>query len=130
MVPPKDAKVTETNTSIYWFDENGILCSISKKAAPQSLQDTMRIMDELKVQLAGRKVCILIDVTNSGESTKELRDYAAVEFPKIVKAMALVSSSELGKMLANLFFNLKQQPYPTKMFTDEEAAREWLKQYL
>ncbi|MCW3070275.1 MAG: hypothetical protein JWO44_165 [Bacteroidetes bacterium] len=130
MVPPKNAKVTETSTSFFWFDENGILCSIAKKAPPQSLEDTIKLMEDFKALLGGKKVCMLLDVTNSGESTREVRDYAAAEFPKLVKAMALVSGSELGKMLANLFFNLKQQPYPTKMFTGEEEAREWLKQYL
>jgi hypothetical protein len=130
MVPPKNAKVTETFTSTYWFDENGILCSVAKKVPPQSLEETMRLMDEFKTMLGDRKVCMLIDSTNSGESSREVRDYAAVEFPKFIKAMALVSSSELGKMLANLFFNLKHQPYPTKMFTGETEAKEWLKQYL
>jgi len=130
MVPPENAKVTETSTSIYWFDENGILCAVAKKVAAPSLDETKRIMEEFKQMLGDRKACLLIDVTNSGESTRESRDYAAIEFPKVVKAMALISDSELGKMLANLFFNLKQQPYPTKMFTGENEAKEWLKQYL
>jgi hypothetical protein len=42
----------------------------------------------------------------------------------------MISNSQLGKMLANMFFNMKKQPYPTKMFTDETEAKEWLKQYL
>ncbi|MCW3104513.1 MAG: hypothetical protein JWO09_2953 [Bacteroidetes bacterium] len=130
MVPPENVKVTETSTSIYWFDGDGILCAVSKKVPAPSLEETRRIMDELKEMLGGKQVCLLIDVTNSGESTRESRDYAAIEFPKVVKAMALISGSELGKMLANLFLNLKQQPYPTKMFTGEKEAKEWLKQYL
>jgi len=50
--------------------------------------------------------------------------------PRYIKAIAMVSDSALGKMLANLFFTLKKQPYPTKMFTNEQDAKEWLMQYL
>jgi hypothetical protein len=73
---------------------------------------------------------MLVDVTYTAESSKEIRDYAAHEFPNFVKAIAMVSGSVFGKMLANLFFTLKAQPYPTKMFTNEQDAKEWLKQYL
>jgi len=73
---------------------------------------------------------MLVDVTHSMESTRETRDYVAEEFPKYVKALAMVSDSALGKMLANLFFTLKKQPYPAKMFNNEQDAKTWLKQYL
>ena len=130
MIPPKDANVTETNTSTFWFDENGIFCSVSKKAPPQSLEEAKAGMQQVKNIIGNKKVCLLIDITNGRESTKEVRDYAANEFPKFVKAIAILSNSELGKMLANIFFNLKHQPYPTKMFVEEGEAKNWLKQYL
>lgn len=130
MEPPKDAKVIDTYSATYWFDENGILCTVSKKVPPQPLEDIKKTIEEFKQLLNDKKVCMLIDVTNSGESSREVRDYAAVEFPKFIKAIAMVSNSELGKMLANLFFNLKHQSYPTRMFTNEAEAKEWLKQYL
>jgi hypothetical protein len=128
---PKNTEVFETPTSSYWFDEDGILYSISKKVSPLSLEETIKILEDFKQTLPkDKKICMLIDVTHSTESTREVRDYAAVEFPKFVKAIAMVSSSALGKMLANLFFSIKEQPYPTKMFTDEAEAKKWLKQYL
>jgi len=130
MEPPKNAKVYDWETSTFWFDENGILCSISKKTAPLSLEHTERIVEGFKKIIGDKKVCMLIDVTHSRESSREVRSYAAKELPKFVKAIAMVSHSALGKMLANLFFTLKAQPYPTKMFNDEDKAREWLKQYL
>jgi hypothetical protein len=77
-----------------------------------------------------KKVCMLLDVTHSSETTREVRDFAAEELPKITKAIAMVSGSALGKVLANLFFLLKSHPYPVKYFTDETEARVWLRQYL
>ncbi len=73
---------------------------------------------------------MLLDVTHSSETNREVRDFAAEELPKITKAIAIVSHSALGKMLANLFFSLNSQPYPVRYFTDEPEARAWLKQYL
>ena len=130
MEPPKNIKIFEWETSRFWFDEKGILCSVSKKVNPQSLEETKLIVSNFKKIIGNRKVCILLDVTNSSEASKEVRDYAAIEFPKFVKAMAMISKSSLGKMLANLFFSIKTQPYPSKMFNNEEDAKEWLQQYL
>jgi hypothetical protein len=127
---PTNTKVIEWPTSTIWFDENGILCSISKKAPPQTLEEARKTLEDFKKLIGNRKVCMLIDVTDTPESSKELRDYAAAEFPKFVKAMAMLSKSVLGKMLANLFFSVKAQPYPAKMFNTEAEAKEWLKQYL
>lgn len=130
MKPPKDAKLIEWETSTSWFDEWGILCSISKKAPPQTMEQAKKSLKDLHGILEGRKVCLLVDVTYTSESTKEVRDFAAREFPKFVKAFAMISGSSLGTMLANLFFKVASQPYPVKMFTNEQEAKEWLKQYL
>ena len=128
---PKNAKVQEWPTSTSWIDEDGILYSISKKGvAEPSLEDTKKLLEEFKEMVGGKKMCMLVDVTHAMESTREMRDYVAEEFPKYVKAIAMVSDSALGKMLANLFFTLKSQPYPTKMFNNEIEAKAWLKQYL
>jgi hypothetical protein len=130
MEPPADAQIIDTETSIYWFDPDGVMCAISKKTAAPTLESTKKSIEDLKRIIGEEKVCLLIDVTNSGESSREIKEYAAKELPTFIKAIAMISRSELGKMLANLFFNIKKQPYPTKMFTDEFAAKNWLKQYL
>jgi hypothetical protein len=130
MKPPLNVKVYDWSSSTFWFDEDGILCSISKKTAPQTMEQVIKEIDEFKRIIGDKKVCMLADVTNSSESTREVRNYAAIELPKIIKAIAMISNSALGKMLANLFLSIKSQPYPTKMFNDEAEARQWLKQFL
>lgn len=129
-VPP-NVTVQEWPASTSWIDEDGILYSISKKRVkPLSLEETKKSMDKFSEMVAGKKMCMLADVTHTTESTREIKDYIAQEFPKYVKALAMVSDSALGKMLANLFFTIKTQPYPTKIFNNEEDAKIWLKQYL
>ncbi len=130
MLPPENAKLIDWPNSTMWFDEDGILCSVSKKVAPLTLAETKKTVEDFKKLTGGKKVCMLSDNTNSTPLSKELRDYIADVMPDLVKAIAVVSSSAAGRMVANLFFSIKKQPYPIKMFDDEIKAKEWLKQYL
>ncbi|MEQ8471077.1 MAG: hypothetical protein RIC35_07825 [Marinoscillum sp.] len=113
-----------------WFDESGILCSIAKKVPAQTVEQAKETMVEFRKLTGGKKICLLSDSTDSPPANKELRDYAAEVIPEIAKAVAIISRSAVGKMAANLFFSIKKQPYPVKMFNDEAEAKEWLKQYL
>ena len=128
--PPPGAEVHELYNSTIWFDKDGILWSVSKKMPPQTLEEAKKSLDEFIQVTGGKKVCLLADVTHSAETNREMREWAAEELPKLVKAVAMVSDSALGKMLANLFFALKTQPYPVKMFNDVQSAHAWLKQYI
>ena len=130
MVPPGNAEVFDFPTSIMWFDEDGILCSVAKKVPPQTLEEAKQTMVEFKKITGNKKVCMLSDSTDSSAVNKEMRDYAAEVIPEIAKAIAILSRSALGKMAANLFFALKKQPYPVRFFDNEKEAKEWLKQYL
>lgn len=87
-------------------------------------------MEEFRIITGGTKICMLSDSTDSPPPNREMRDYAAEVIPEIAKAVAIISRSAVGKMAANLFFSIKRQPYPVKMFTEETEAKEWLKQYL
>ena len=130
MTPPDNVKVIDLAASTIWFDDNGILCSIAKNVPQQNIEQAQAALDELKRITGGKKVCMLSDNTASPPVNKEMRDFAAQVIPDLVKAIAIISRSSVGKMAANLFFKLKKQPYPVKFFDDEQAARQWLKQYL
>jgi hypothetical protein len=127
---PENTEVFDFPTSYMWFDENGILCSIGKKVPQQTIEEAKQSLEEFKKITGGKKVCMLSDSTDSAPVNKEMRDYVADVLPAIVKAVAIISRSAVGKMTANLFFSIKKQPYPIKMFNDETEAKEWLKQYL
>ncbi len=130
MKPPENSKVIEFPASTIWFDESGILCSVSKKVPPQTMEETKKTTEEFINLIGGKKICLLTDSTYSNPPNKEIRDYLAAVIPEIVKAVAVISRSAVGKMTANLFFSINKQPYPVKLFTDESKAKEWLRQYL
>jgi len=130
MIPPKNAQVKDMPTSIIWFDEDGILYSLAKKVPPQTVEEAKVGMVDFLKFTGGKKVCMISANTDSLAVNKEMRDYAAEVIPEIVKAIAVISRSSVGRMAANLFFSLKKQAYPAKFFENEEDAKAWIKQYL
>ncbi|MEX0685501.1 MAG: STAS/SEC14 domain-containing protein [Balneolales bacterium] len=129
--PPPHTEVFEMPIATIWLDkEEGIYCGISKSGEQRTPEFMQKNIELFKDYIGDRKICILLDVTNASEISRETREFSAREFPKLFKAIAMMSNSSFGKMIANLFFTIKPQPYPTKMFTNEEEARAWLRQYL
>ena len=131
MTPPENVEIHKHITSDWWIEDTGIVCSVSIKDAPEiTREQSIAQLEDLKRVTGGKKICMLLDITYARPTKKEDREFGAEELAKVVKALALISNSALGKMVANLFFNLKPPPYPTKMFTNEKEARAWLAQYL
>ncbi len=133
MTPPKNTKVIEWPTSTMWFDEDGILYSIPKPGAkgPQTKEEALKQMDMFRRLINGKKVCMIAETDRSGQPPrKEDRDWIARELNSVVKALGIISTSPLGKMVANLFFGFKPPAYSVKFFSNETEAKEWIKQYL
>ena len=130
MQAPKNTDLYETASSVTWLDEDGIICSVAKKAPPQTLEQAKKEIEGFRKKYGDKKYCMLLDITNAPPSSKEVRDWAAPELSKMVIAIAMISESALGRMIANLFFGLKKPAYFTKMFSNEQKAREWLMHYL
>jgi hypothetical protein len=132
---PKDAKLIDWTTSVLWFDEYGILYSKPKPGAAQqnalSREETLSQMGEFKRLTGNKKLCMILETnSNSKPPSKEDRDFISDQLSQITKAMAIISSSPLSRMIANLFFGLKPPEYPVKFFSNDKEAQTWIKQYL
>ncbi|HLG02131.1 MAG TPA: hypothetical protein VI731_00960 [Bacteroidia bacterium] len=129
MQPKPGNRTFETPLSLMWFNEDGIFCSITKKNAPLTKAALRESFEFIRANSGGNKVCWLGNVTNLSPPEKEARDYAAEETPKFIQALALITNSTLSKFIANVFLQLKKPPYPTRLFTNEEDALQWLRQF-
>jgi hypothetical protein len=130
---PVDAKLYEMTSSVIWFDKDGIMYSVAKEDAPidRSMEDIRKEMDALRKIIGNKKVCLIIESNSRGTSPpKEQRDFLAEQINSITKAMAIISTSPLSRMVANLFFSFKPPPYPFKMFSNEKDAKQWIKQFV
>jgi len=131
---PKDAKIIDLATSILWFDELGIVYSMPKAGVEEPVltrEETLKQMNAFKKATGDKKVCMILETnSNSKPPKKEDRDFIADQLAQVTKAMGIISTSPLSRMIANLFFGLKPPPYPVKFFSNEKEAKDWIKQYL
>lgn len=127
---PDDKMVLELASSVLWVEPDGIVCVIVKKSPPQPLEVTKQEMEAFKKFTGGKKACLMIDVTHSRQSPKNVRDYLAVEMPKVTKAIAMVYGSALGRMISSIYMGLRPMQFPVRIFSNAADARSWLKQFL
>ena len=127
--PPPQDQLIEGEIADYWLDPNGILYSYSKN--PKRTVENIRNNIALVKKITGnKKVPLLIYLSNSPVPDKETRKFSTEQLPNVYKAMAMVSKPGLSKFIMNILFSLKPPPIPMKSFSDDNEAREWLKQYL
>lgn len=78
----------------------------------------------------GTKFPLLVNITEIHSITKEARDFFAVRDRETnITSFAIVTKSEVGKMIANFFFIFNRTGVPARMFTDETKAINWLKKH-
>jgi hypothetical protein len=130
--PPDNAELFETPMSTLWFDENGLLCAVSKKVE-RTIENYQKVMEFYKeFTKDGNKLCLLLDITNSPSMpmSKEVREYFVIEMPKYIKAHGLITDSPLQSTLAIAFVKLSVQGFPIKLCSNETDGKKWLKEYL
>jgi len=129
MTPAAERRVIKTETANIWLDEKGIawienhVPAVTKADIQANHQAVWEISGHTK-----RPVINLIEGITMVD--KEARDYGAgEESQKIISAMALVAKHTLTVFLANLFISVSRPPFPTKMFSSQAAALDWLDQF-
>ena len=126
---PIDRQTWEGEMPTYWFEDNGILVSLSKSTLRtiESISANVRLVKSIT---NNKPVPLLIYLANSPIPDKETRKFSAEQLPVIYSAMAMVCKPGLSKFIMNILFGLKPPPIPMKSFTNDLAAIEWLKQFL
>ncbi len=126
MLIPDNVPLYEHPIATLWMID-GIMYSNSKPGAR-----TIAIMEDyisfIKKITGNKKVFILTDMSAATPMDKETRAYSAIHLPELYSAMAIVSETPLGQLIGNIFIQLESQPYPLKIFTDQQEALTWLQQ--
>lgn len=129
MKAPESAEIFETATSKYWFEE-GFLCAITKKAPAPPFETVKEQIEKFKKQLDGKKICAVIDITNASPSSREAREHNTKVLPELFKAIAFITGTPLGRIMATMYLGMKPPPFPTKVFSNEEDAKKWIRTQL
>lgn len=127
---PSDKELFETPVSTLWFDENGILCNVTKKTtwSNERYDEVLKVYERLTKN--GEKLCILSDISNTKDLDSGIREYIQAKAPQYIKASAVMSESALKASLTNILMKLNMNSFPVRMFTSEVSAKKWLKGYL
>ncbi|HWY11683.1 MAG TPA: hypothetical protein VN026_10180 [Bacteroidia bacterium] len=130
MQPLKSAEVFETATSQYWFDDALIMYVVTKKGTPPDLSAHKKDIEAFKKRIGNKKICAIMEINDSTPTSKEIRKFNTSELPDLFKAIAFIIKNPLMKMLATLYMGIKTTPFPVKMCSTEEEAKEWIKTQL
>lgn len=129
MNPTENMELIKGEISDYYYSPDGILYSYSKnpKRTVKNISENVALVKQIT---GGKKVPLLIYLSKSPVPDKETRKFSSEQLPNVYTAMAMVSSGGLAQFIMNILFKFKPPPIPMKSFSDDEEAKEWLKQFV
>ncbi len=119
------------NKSTHTLLEPGIIKIVVRESEFLELED-VKLMHEANLKLSENKsFCVLLDVTRKyfSVSTEGKELLAGEEYSKVLKASAFVVTSLATKIMGSLFIKINKPKSPTQLFTNENQALEWLKNF-
>lgn len=123
-------KIIELRTFNTWLDDNGICHTIVKPNAAIELKDAIENTAAVKDISMGSVYPILVDLKAIHSISKEARDHFSMQKRTAgVSAIAMLVKSPVSRIIGNFFLGLSNPTVPTHLFTDEEKAINWLKQF-
>lgn len=92
-------------------------------------QNTVAVIRAHIAAAAGKKQPAFVDARGVRSTTREARELAVCdEVVAITSRMAVLVDNPVSRVLGNFFMVVTSPRYPTKLFSDEAAARAWLRE--
>ena len=121
--------ITKSETIV--LDPSGIAKCCVHKGYFLNLEDARENLEAVRQFGNGKRVAVLVDIRDAKGASKECRAYfASEEAAKIQSACALLVASPLSRLIGNFFIGLNKTKFPTKLFSNEAEAMDWLKNFL
>jgi len=123
--------VIETQTTKMWISEKGIVRVDYKTGVAETISEAKDNFNALKKLSAGKRFSVLVDIRKVKSQDRKSRQlFAGKKSDKIMIATGLIIGSPLSRVIGNFFLGLNKPQRPVKLFTSENEAIEWLKQFL
>jgi hypothetical protein len=117
-----------TQTGEVWLGDDGIIRIEIRNPREHTLADAIENAEAGRSVGGGVRRPLLSKVLAPGPMTNEARAYyASEEAARGLTALAMVTSSVLGRIVANLLMGLNTTPVPMRLFNTEAAALVWLR---
>jgi hypothetical protein len=118
----------DTKTAAIHLDEDGLVIVKIRDNAYQSIEDAKANLATAISATAGRRRPLLIDIRTAQPLDADARHhYSGQTLVDGFSALALlVESSPFGRMMGNVYLRVARPGVPSRLFTEERRALEWL----
>lgn len=100
------------------------------EGATFDLEDARAAVDATWRVACERRGPVLVDSRGVRMQTRAARHYfMSAEVATKVNAVALLVGSPVSRVIGSFFLRMGQHHVPTQLFTDIDAAREWLREF-
>ncbi|MBX2970175.1 MAG: hypothetical protein KF803_12465 [Cyclobacteriaceae bacterium] len=127
--PVKAGEVFETPYVTMWLKDGLVYCKYADDL-DLSIEVAKFCVESRIFFTKGKPAVLLVDMKGIKSTSKEARNYMATIGTTLVTAAALVTGSPFNNALANLFLSVNKPAIPTRLFSNEDDARQWLLPYL
>jgi len=120
-----------TPTGMSYLDTYGIIHTSYNEGMEETLAEAQASVRAALPLFGGTRHPVLVDLRALKSQTRDARSfYGSPEVTRNTTALALLVSSRVSMVIANFFISVTKSAVPSRMFTDEAAAVDWLKGYL
>ncbi|MET0793993.1 MAG: hypothetical protein ABW061_20905 [Polyangiaceae bacterium] len=117
-----------TQTGEVWLGDDGIIRIEIRNPREHTLEDAIECVGAVRRAGGGVGRPLMSRVAAPGPMTSEARAYyASAEAARAITALAMVTNSILGRIVANLLIGLNATPIPMRLFASENAGLIWIK---
>jgi len=120
--------MADTRTARIELNEQGVVSVRIYNGAQQSLADAKENLATAVSATEGQRRPLLIDIRRAKPLDAEARHhYSGQTLVDAFLALALlVEASPFGRMFGNIYLRVAKPGIPTRLFSDETEAAEWL----
>ena len=120
-------QVVDVGTQTLELRRPGVLV-IRIRPGDDTVETARRLVETARELTGGQPTPYLLDTRNASPPSAEVREVYTSAFP-MIKARALLVGNAFSRIAVNVFTRLTPRPFPSRVFTDEDAAFTWLSQY-
>ena len=113
---------------LHFHKEENYLEIVYKDLYLDDLEALQALFNYAAIIQEGKKYPSLINAANTKGASKEFRELAESQSPKVVSGLAIVIGNPLARIAGNLFIKFAKLSYPSKLFNNKEKALKWLQE--
>ncbi len=126
-----ESEALATRVNKVSLGEDGIVRVIHLPGVEVTLEDAKETMAAYLKLNKGKRRPLFVDTKTMKSLAREARQYyAGEEAAMVASAVAIIVGTPVSRVLGNFYLGLSNPHLPSRLFSSEEEALTWLKEYL